>query len=381
MTDYLDLNLTTDAVSLYEESVDAIQNLADPGWTPSPIEEWILLSAARMGVEITVLAGQVPLQIFTYFGESVLRIDPIVATEATGSVTFTLTDTDGHTIERGTQIAIDDTTFTTDTELVIAPGFQQGTVTVTAAEVGAAASGLVGDDVALISPTYVFVDSVALDDPTSGGIDAEEPSDYADRLTDELPTLSPKAILIEDFEALARRNPVVGRAMAIDNYDPGPPIDDAAAGHVTVAVHDLTGQPLGASPKSDIENDLEDNRVLNLVVHVIDPTYTEVDINFEAVSYPGTDPATVEADGIAAITAFLDNTTWGRPRNGDATDWVDEQILKRNDLMGVLYTVDGIRHVTVLTLALGGGSLGTSDITLDGPAALPTVGTITGTVT
>lgn len=381
MTDYLDLAITTDATTLFEDGIDAIRSQADPGWVASPIEEWILMATARMAVEVAVLAGEVPLAIFTYFGESVLGIPAMQATQATGTVTFALADTAGHTITAGTQLDIDGVAFLTTDDLTITAGGSTGSVGVDAATAGADGNDLAGAIVTLVSPTYVFVTSVALDAPTVGGVDAEDPAAYADRLADELPTLSPKAILIGDFEALARRNPLVGRALAIDNYDPGPPEDTAAEGHVAVAVHDAVGEPLSSGPKAEIAADLEANRVLNIVVHVIDPTYTTVDVSFTATAYAGYDPASVKTAGEAAIREFLDLTVWGRPPGSDATAWINETTLRRNDLFGVLYDVEGIRHVTALTLALGGGSLATSDVTLAGPAALPRAGTITGTVT
>jgi hypothetical protein len=55
--------------------------------------------------------------------------------------------------------------------------------------------------------------------------------------------------------------------------------------------------------------------------------------------------------------------------------------VRRNDLFGVLYDVQGMRHVDTLTLALGGGTLGTADLTLPGPAPLPSPGAVNGTVT
>jgi uncharacterized phage protein gp47/JayE len=333
-----------------------------------------------MAVEVAVLAGQVPLAIFTYFGEAVLGVPALQAAQATGTATFTMVDIAGYTVPAGAQLDIDGVAFLTIDDLTVAAGSSSANTNIEAVDAGTQANDLTGATVTLVAPTYVFVESVALSGTTAGGTDAEDPTDYADRLADELPTLSPKAILIGDFEALARRNPLVGRALAIDNYDPGPPIDAAAEGHVTVAVHDTAGEALGSSPKADIAADLEANRVLNIAVHVIDPTYTTVDVSFTATAYDDFDAATVETAAEQAITDFLDPATWGRPPGGDATAWINETTLRRNDLFGVLYDVEGIRHVTALTLALGGGAQDTADVTLAGPAALPRAGAISGSV-
>jgi hypothetical protein len=356
MTDrYIDLGITADAPTLLADGVDAIRSLAgDTAWAPSPIEEWLLSAVARIGVEIAILAGRIPAQtIFTFFGQTLVGELPLSATNATGSVTVTAVDTNGpYTVPAGAQIDIDGQTFTTDSDLTIANGATTGSVGVTAAIAGTAGNDLTGETVALIAPTLLFVDSVALDATTDGGTNAEDTDTYADRLARELPTLSPKPILIDDFADLARRNPLVGRALAIDNYDPGPPIVLAAEGHVTVAVHDLAGRTLASDVRAAIATDLasDSQRVLNLAVHVIDPTFTPVAVTFAAASYDGWDPSAVHADAITTLQAFLDPAAWGRPTLGPSTGWIDEQTLRRNDLMGALYGVPGVRHVTSLSL-------------------------------
>jgi len=382
LPDYIDLAITADAATLYEDGVEAIETLAPDGWTPSPAEEWILAATARMGAEIAVLAGHVPLAIFTYLGQSILDIPTLEPAHASGTVTFALTDAVGHVIPAGTQIAIDDVGFETALDLTIPAGQSAGQTVVQAIDTGTAANALTGTTVQLISPAYTWVDSVTLDAPTGGGDDGEDPNAYADRITDELPTLSPKAILIGDFEALARRNPLVGRALALNRYDPGPPVSDEADGHVTVAVHDVNGEPLSALTRADIAAELEANRVLNLVVHVVDPTYTSVDVAFTATAYPGYSPDVVRDAALTAIDEFLNPASWGRaPTTAVAIDWIEETTLRRNDVIGVLYDVDGLRHVLSLELAIAGETLGTDDVELAAPAALPRIGSVDGTVT
>jgi hypothetical protein len=383
---YEDLALTVDADRLQQDGLDYITTQA-PDWDPDPLTGWLLAVVARMAVEVALLAGRVDPWIFTYFGEKVLRIPALDAVAATGTVTFTLTDTLGHTILEGAQVDIDDVGFETTADLVIAPGASTGSVPIIAVVAGAVGSGLVGASVELISPTLIWVDSVTLDAPTAGGQDAETGVEYVDRLADEIPTLSPKAILIADFEALALKNPAVDRALAIDNYVPAgmggtPPAETDVEGAVTVALRDAAGAAVSTPVKNAVEADLEAGRVLNIDVHVIDPTATRVEVHFTAHCYPEWDPAAVQAAAVAAVQAFLSPATWGQPAQGERRKWVDEPTVRRLDLVGVVYGVEGIRHVDTLTLAIYGDPQATADVALAGPASVPASDSVVvGTVT
>jgi hypothetical protein len=180
---------------------------------------WILSAVARIAVEVVVLAGRVPVGIFKTFGTDVLGVQPITAIAATATATFTLTDTLGHTIGAGAQLDVNGVGFETVADLVVAPAASSGSVGIVALDAGAAANG-VQTPATLVSPTLVFVTGVVLGAPTAGGVDDEDDDAYVDRLADTTPTLSRKAILIDDFAALARDDAEVYRALAIDNLNP-----------------------------------------------------------------------------------------------------------------------------------------------------------------
>lgn len=369
MPAYIDLELDSlDADQLRQDARDYMAAQAPAGWVINPFLDWILSAVARMAVLVLTLAGRVPMGIFVAFGIKVLRIPKLTATAATGTLSVTATGTLGGTLDAGAQFLIDGVSFQTSAPLTLAAG-ATGTVTLQASIAGAAGSDLVGDQILLVSPSVIWIDTHALTAPTDGGTDGETDDEYVNRLADEIPTLSPKAVLIEDAAAIARADAEVYRALAIDNFVP--PSTTGVAGAATVAVMKDDGTDVSTDGKNRVKAALEANRILNLTFHIIDATETDVAVAATVEPYPGVDEDGLAASVRGAIHDFINRLRWGVPPGGAATDWVDETLLRRNDLMGALYNVAGVRHVTTLQLALAGDALGTADVALDGPAGVP----------
>lgn len=386
MADFIPLDLTADAAALAADAEEFLTAQAPDGYTPDKLTQWVLSAVARIGVEVVVMTGRMPLAVFQVFGTRVLNIPANVETAATGTAILAINDNPaGRTLLAGATFDLGGIGFQSTVDVTAPAGNLNANIPIIALEAGAAGSGLDGT-AQLITPAVTWIDSVAVITPTTGGIDGETDEQYVDRLADEIPTLSPKAILAADFEVLARRDSEAQRALVLDNYVPAgpggtPAAQTGVAGAVTVAVQGPTGEPVSTGSKTRIETALEADRVLNIDVHVIDPTYTLINVSFTAKCYPDYDPATVEAAGEAAISTLLSPATWGQPVGGDQRDWIDEPTVLRLDLVGALYKVAGIRHVTALTLAINPAALGTADLTLPGPAGLPRPNTIAGTVT
>lgn len=372
MPDYLDLDLgSLDAEELAQEGRDYMASQAPAGWVLNAWLDWLLSAVARMVVIVLTLAGQVPRAIFKTFGTDVLSIPVNAATSAQGIVTVHASTGQGGTLDTGATIDIDGVPFmTTSSTGPIAAG-GTATVSVEAQAPGSAASGLVGTAVVLTSPSLVWVDAVTLNAPTLGGADGETDDNYVNRLADEIPTLSPKAILSDDASAIARADPEVYRALTLDNFVP--PSTTGVAGAITVAVMNDTGGNVSTDGKTRIETALENGRILAIDAHIINATPNAMKVAFTATAQPGYDPAAVAADAKTALETFLSPLGWGVPPGDTGAAWQNEPTVVRNDLFGVLYSVPGIRHVSALTLALAAGTLATTDVTLTGPAPVPTI--------
>lgn len=385
---YIEVPVQTEPVDLAEEAFGYIETQV-PGWLPSPgnLEAWLVEALAQTASELRELAALVPDAIFQFFGETILGLPPYPAVQANGLTTWTAIDAaGGYTVDAGTLVGItppgssEGYAFEVVDAFTILPGTTTIVgVPVRALEAGAAASGITGT-VAMLD-ALDFIESVTLDEATSGGSDAEAIDVYLDRLSDLFTLLSPRPILPQDFAVLVQRSiPSVARATAIDLYN----ADTATANVprcVTVAVVDNTGNPVPAQVKADADALLQAEREVNFLTFVIDPTYTTIDVTFEVTVYPGYDPDQVEALVIANLEAYLSPANWGVPPYGDTSSlsWINDTVVRYLELAEQINRTDGVRYIVALALRTGAGAFGGADVALAGVAPLPEPGSITGT--
>jgi hypothetical protein len=363
---YIPVPVDTEPVDLAAEAFDYIEQQID-GWSPSPgnLEAWLIEALAQIAGELRTLVALVPDSIFGYFGESIVGLPPFPAVQATASTTWTAVDSVGYTIDAGT---------------VIAPGASVvAGVSCHALEAGAASSGLSGT-VAVID-ALTFVSTVTLDAPTSGGQDAETSDAYLSRLSALMTLLSPRPILPQDFAVLAQREFAdVARAVAVDLYNPGPPVDANCPRCVSVVIVSADGTPCSSSTKSAVDALLQSEREVNFLVFVLDPTYTTIDVSFDVQSYPTYDPVDVADRVVAQLTNYLSPGAWGVPPFGDTSgrSWINDTHVRYLEVAEQINRVDGVHYINTLSLGVHGGSMGTVDVVMPGVAPLAESGTITG---
>lgn len=350
---FITVDIETDAATLADNAVTQLQGVW-PGWVPNDgdMEVVQIETVAPMAADVAQVAAIVFPAIFRAYGTKLIGLPYQAGSVATGDVTFTLTDLDGHTITAGSAIDIDGVEFTTDSDAIVAAGDDTAAaVPVTASVLGIVGNDLAGDVVSPIS-ALSFVASISLDAPTAGGVDPEVDSGYQDRLSQQLELQAKTIITTRDFEIEALNYPGVGRALAIGD----------TARNVTIALATPAGGATSGAIKTALEAIYEEFRQVNTTYTVIDPTFTTVDVTYSVKQYQGFNATDLKDRIDAQLADVLSPVNWGRPKSsGDAgppTGWQNTTVVRRNKLIDLIGDVDGVDYVNGLVIA---GSAGTVD--------------------
>lgn len=380
---FVEIEVETDADALFELAVEGMQE-EFPGWEPADGDPDTrkLRVMARTAAELAEVAVDVPAEIFDVFGSSVVGVPRLEAVAATATTTWTADDDAGYTIPAGTQVEIPVTGsqrvgFRTVGEVSIPPGETQtdaGEVVIRALIEGIAGNEL--DANPLLIDALGFVESIELVTTTSGGVEAETPSAYIDRLSKEMELFTRAPILPRDVEIVVRRIAGIARATAIDGFNPADSTTDNER-MVTVAVIDEAGQAVAAPVKAAAEALLEATREINFVFHVIDPTYTEVDVDWTFVALEGFDEATVAVNLEAATAGYLSPELWGVGE--DPVSWRNVTSIYLNELIAMGDRVTGVDRIVSVEISESGDPTTAANLALDGAAPLPAPGTINAT--
>jgi hypothetical protein len=357
-----------------------------PEWVPNPgapevvlMEVIALRHAVRLDVDAQVLAA-----IFSYFGSSIAQIPPLPAVPATVGATIHIGAEyagEAHTLEEGFRVTLEGpegpVTFRTVGTVNVSSGEETAAVTLAAVEPGAAGNGLSGDVTPL--DTRNWIASITLSGETANGTDEEDETTYRNRLVRKERRDSPTIITAVDAQEAILELPGVGRCLVLDNYVPkigGEAAKEGVPGALTAVLIDETGANVTAEVKAAALALLETERLLDLVIHIIDPTRTEVNVLFNFTTLPGYEAAAVKAAAQDAVAEYLDDRTWGLVIGADGErDWQDELKVRYSEIYAVLNSVPGLDHAEEVSI---NGHINTN-LALTGPGALPTVGTITGT--
>ena len=365
---------------------DIITRLQDlhPGWEPHRADLVTMLAESVAFVTSMVLGvvSDTRDSLYRRAGLAIFGVPEIPAAPAVAVTTWTVQDTSGYAIPQGTEVGYltstgDTMIFRTTADVVIPSGQSSASgVEVTAITPGSQGNGLTGP--VLVSSTTPWVTGITQPFPTSGGEDGETDEEYLARLPREI-EVQRTPVRERDFQAVAMRIPGVGRAVAIDGWNT---VSDTLGNEKTVGVVVATTDGLACSTdvKAAVKTAIEAVREVNFIVGVTDPAFTSVTVTYAATAYPGFTTADVKTRVDAAILAFLSPATWGMPTWEAALDggqWLNEPVVRVNDVVAVIDSVQGVRAVTAVQINGGG------DLTMAGrvplPSPQPPVGTVTAT--
>lgn len=376
---YFKIPLELNPETLIEEIFAQIE-AAFPGWEPNPANTEVAIIRSCVYVLFSPLAqltSEASEEILNRFGEEVAGVLPHESTPASAKVKITVQDTAGYTIPAGTQIDLERTGseqigFRTVTAAEVLPGSTSITdVSIEAIEPGSEGNGLNGD--ASLVDALAYVIAVELEGESEGGEDPEEPEAYLGRLAETMQTFANRPIIARDVAIIARTISGVARAAVIDNYNPETELSEQEK-TTTVAPIGPAGGLVGSTVKEKVKNLLDEKREANFLFFVVDPTYTQIDVEAVLVAVSGFSQAEAIAQVEAAIEEFLDPAKWGTGTQQDPAVWENTPTVRFQDVVTVVNNVQAVDHYTTLKIRKHSGSFGTTDVTMDGKIPLPKAG-------
>jgi uncharacterized phage protein gp47/JayE len=226
-----------------------------------------------------------------------------------------------------------------------------------------------------------FVNSVELTGPTTSGVDEEDEDDYLNRLAEELQLMSPRPIVPHDFEVLARKNPAVSRAVAIDGWNT-PPDTLGSERMIGLSAIDAAGEPVVTAVKNELVAYLESLTEVNFVVGVRNPEYTVVDVTVTVRAAPGFSTAQLQIAIESQLAAFFSPSNWGAPLfSSDPNQWSNQTVVRLSDLTHAIMQVEGVSYIeSGPNIGLAGGAQTSADHNLTGTVALTRPGVMAVTV-
>jgi hypothetical protein len=156
----------------------------------------------------------------------------------------------------------------------------------------------------------------------------------------------------------------------------------------TTFVTDINGNPLSTQDMDTLLAFAETYRPQNWLIDITAPSYTQIYVTVLVKALPSADPTALEESVQAALLTWLNPQTWGNTQQTENTgpgSWLNSgdgfNIVRYKEAIAES-TIPGVAYVDTLFLGTSPSPAGTVDITMAGPAPLPTstTGTISVTV-
>lgn len=299
---------------------------------PSSVEMTLVESLAAMLGPVAMAYQRVPIAVVEHLmGFYGLR--RYTGRRAVGKAKFTIsTGTPEFQIPPGTRLryVVGDNVgaldfYTTEAVTVLTSESRTIEVWMEAAENGTAYNG-VPEGMPLDTVDYMLqVEAVEVSERTRAGEDAETAESFNTRAMAVLSRQTSALVYDDQVAAAAKAREEVGRAQAINNYNGL--TGATTTGHITVAVTDTDGMGLPGEVKDAIRDELSAQVLASLVVHVIDFTYTTVNLSLTVEAATGANHAEVATAVSETLRARLDPlgwSGWNQITAYDITSWIDE---------------------------------------------------------
>jgi hypothetical protein len=366
-SEYVDLTIYDPDVETLLNQIITYGRAIIPEWTPAAGEVEMMLAevfavgAVDLANYINRLPGGILEAVIALF--DVERSDGVAAT---GTVQFTMVDTNGHTIPSGTNVVYTDglvpLVFTTDSDLVISSGSSTGSVSVTALTVGSAHNSVPASaTVQAISNTdYVSTVEFTSTNGATGGEDPDTDEVFLSRVTNTFSTYSSalvtpsqiRASVLDNFRSTAYRCAVydkeryLDRAVSSTTEHPGYVLVAVANQNATNSSGNFSDTTLSASEISNIRTHLEDRIPAGLQVDIMSAEVVSVSVTASVVTLSGSDTSVVQTAINNALAAYFDPNVW---------DWT-KSVVRVNEVISLIDGVVGVDYVDSVSLA------GTSEI-------------------
>jgi uncharacterized phage protein gp47/JayE len=371
LTPYLDLRVyDRDTQDVVDAALQDLQSKL-PGWVPREDNtEVMLIEALSLEVSESIFAiNRIPGAIMTILMQF-MGITRDEGAPPVASITVTAADTLGYTIPEGTRWnlalsgGLDPVVFTNAEAVDINNGDLAATFDVVGNRYTDEANGVIAGTPLELLDAVSFIESTVLAGSVTDGRDPETDNAWATRGVARLSRLTDTLAVPKHFTMAALEYPYVERATTLDIYnsDAGSGAPGDHPGHVSVAVYG-PGRLLTTDEKNAIKDDFEGRSLANLMIHVMDPTITDVDVSVTVqrfANYSDDDTTTAITQ---ALTNYLNPATW---------PWAGT--VRWNELIALISNLPQVDYVTTLTTPA-------TDFALSGYAPLANVGTVTVTVT
>jgi hypothetical protein len=276
--------------------------------------------------------------------------------------------------------------FTTDSDLVISPGVDTGSVAVTALTVGSAHNAVPASATVQAISNTQYVSSVEFTS-TNGATGGENPDTdetFLSRATNTFSTFSSalvtpsqiRASVLDNFRSTAYRCAVydkeryLDRAVSSTTEHPGYVLVAVASQNTTNSSGNFSDTTLSASEISDIRTHLEDRIPAGLQVDIMSAEVVSVSVTASVVTVSGSDTSVVETAINNALAAYFDPNVW---------DWT-KSVVRVNEVISLIDRVSGVDYVSSVSLA-GNAEIfpaGADNFTVSTDLQLNNLGTLVG---